>query len=115
MSDNNENQEEGNTQSKIIGSYLSLITKAESRYEGTLVEVDKKKKTMSLKNVKNMGTEGRRNGVNELPPGDSILGTVKFRVDLVKTFEIIDKPQDDQEQAPEEAMDPAIVSSEDRV
>ena len=47
---------------------------------------------MSLKNVKNMGTEGRRNGVNELPPGDSILGTVKFRVDLVKTFEIIDKP-----------------------
>ena len=95
MSDNNENQEEGNTQSKIIGSYLSLITKAESRYEGTLVEVDKKKKTMSLKNVKNMGTEGRRNGVNELPPGDSILGTVKFRVDLVKTFEIIDKPQDD--------------------
>ena len=95
MSDNNETQDEGNTQSKIIGSYLSLITKAESRYEGTLVEVDKKKKTMSLKNVKNMGTEGRRNGVNELPPGDSILGTVKFRVDLVKTFEIIDKPQDD--------------------
>lgn len=93
---------------------MSLITKADSRYEGTLVEVDKKKKTMSLKNVKNMGTEGRRNGVNELPPGDSILGTVKFRVDLVKTFEIIDKPEEEKEEPPEEVVDPAIVSSDDR-
>ena len=43
---------------------------------------------MSLKNVKNMGTEGRRNGTNEQPAGDAILGMVKFRVDLIKTFEI---------------------------
>lgn len=47
---------------KIIGSYISLITKAESRYEGILTDVDKVKKTMSLKNVKGYGTEGRRNG-----------------------------------------------------
>ena len=114
MSDNAEHQDESNTSSKIIGSYLSLITKAESRYEGTLVEVDKKKKTMSLKNVKNMGTEGRRNGVNELPPGDSILGTVKFRVDLVKTFEIIDKPKEEEEEPVEEMQDPAIVVTEDK-
>jgi hypothetical protein len=58
----------------IIGSYLSLITKAESRYEGTLFEVDRQNKTMSLKNVKNFGTEGRRNGENELPKSDSIIG-----------------------------------------
>ncbi len=115
MSDNTEHQDESNTSSKIIGSYLSLITKADSRYEGTLVEVDKKKKTMSLKNVKNMGTEGRRNGVNEIPPGDSIAGTVKFRVDLVKTFEIIDKPEEEEDELPEQTQDPAIVSSEDRV
>lgn len=50
----------------IIGSYLSLITKAESRYEGTLYEVDRVQKTMSLKNVKSFGTEGRRNGENEI-------------------------------------------------
>jgi protein LSM14 len=74
-----------------LGSYLSLITKAESRYEGTLVEVDRIKKTMSLKDVKNMGTEGRRNGVNELPPSEGLLGMVKFRVDLIRTFEIIKK------------------------
>ena len=102
-------QEQGKSQ--IIGSYISLITKAESRYEGILTEVDKVKKTMSLKNVKGFGTEGRRNGVNEIPPNDSVLGTVKFRVDLVKTFEIIDKPTEETE---EEAVDPAIVSQDQK-
>ena len=57
--------------------------------------MDKVKKTMSLKDVKNMGTEGRRNGVNELPASENILGMVKFRVDLVKTFKIIEKPQEE--------------------
>lgn len=52
---------------------------------------------MSLKNVKNMGTEGRRDGVNELPPGEGIHGTVKFKVDLIKTFEIIAKPKEEEE------------------
>ena len=64
---------------------------------------------MSLKNVKGFGTEGRRNGVNEIPPNESVLGSVKFRVDLVKTFEIIDKPT---EEAEEEVVDPAIVSQD---
>ena len=98
--------------STIIGSYLSIITKAQSRYEGTLVEVDKVKKTMSLKNVRNMGTEGRRDGENELPATDAILGQVKFRVDLIKTFEIIEKPK---EEAADEGGDPAIISSEPEV
>ena len=57
-------------QNDIIGQKISLITKAGSRYEGTLVEVDREKKTMSLRGVKQMGTEGRRNGVNEIPPQD---------------------------------------------
>jgi len=51
---------------------------------------------MSLKNVHSMGTEGRREGENELPATDNILGMVKFRVDLIKTFEIIEKPKDEE-------------------
>lgn len=68
---------------------------------------------MSLKDVKNMGTEGRRNGVNELPASENILGMVKFRVDLVKTFKIIEKPQEEKQDTPEEEgdVDPAIISS----
>lgn len=52
--------------SQIIGKTMWLITKADVRYEGILYEVDRVNKTMSLKQVKNMGTEGRRNGQNEL-------------------------------------------------
>ena len=64
---------------------------------------------MTFKNVKGFGTEGRRNGENEIPPSESILGTVKFRVDLVKTFEIIEKPEEEKEEA---VADPAIISQE---
>lgn len=67
---------------------------------------------MSLKNVRGFGTEGRRDGVNEIPPNDAVLGTVKFRVDLVKTFEIIEKPTE--EEPEEEVVDPAIVSQEQK-
>ena len=58
---------------------------------------------MSLKNVKNMGTEGRRDGVNEIPPNDAVLGMVKFKVELIKEFKIVKD-----EQAEE---DPAIIES----
>ena len=50
---------------------------------------DKEKKTMSLRNVSQKGTEGRRNGENEIPPNDSILAMVKFKIELVKEFDII--------------------------
>ena len=68
---------------------------------------------MSLRQVKNMGTEGRRQGQNELPADEKVLGNVKFRVDLIKTFKIVDKPEGEsvpKEDEPE--MDPAIVQSE---
>lgn len=64
---------------------------------------------MSLKNVKQMGTEGRREGENEIPPNEVVLGMVKFRVDLIKTFDIIEKPESDEEV---DDGDPAIISSE---
>jgi small nuclear ribonucleoprotein (snRNP)-like protein len=44
----------------ILGKTLSIITKQQSRYEGTLTDFDTVKKTMTLKDVKQMGTEGRR-------------------------------------------------------
>lgn len=42
-----------------------------------------------------MGTEGRRNGVNEIPPSDAVLGMVKFKVELIQEFNII-KPEEEQ-------------------
>ena len=55
-----------------------------------------------------MGTEGRREGENEILPNDAVLGMVKFRVDLIKTFEIIAKPEEEEA----DDGDPAIISSE---
>jgi len=61
---------------------------------------------MTLKNVKCFGTEGRRlsQGAKEIPPNDTIHATAKFRVDLVKTFKIVSK-QDEEETE----IDPALV------
>ena len=110
------NTESGENQAgnnKLIGSQVSLITKADSRYEGTLVEVDRVKKTMTLKNVKTMGTEGRRNGQNEIPATDNIMGQVKFKVELVKVFNIIEQPVEPEDDAKKQEDDPAIIASEE--
>jgi len=57
-----------------------------------------------------MGTEGRRGGEHEIPGVDKPLSTVKFRVDLVKTFKIIEMPEEEKQEE-EEVMDPAIIES----
>jgi protein LSM14 len=54
----------------LVGSLLQLITNAQVRYEGTLVEVDKTERSMKLKDVRSYGTEGRRGGVNEVDPSE---------------------------------------------
>jgi hypothetical protein len=48
-----------------------LVTNALVRYEGILSEVDPIVKSMTLINVKSFGTEGRRNGVKEIPSIDN--------------------------------------------
>jgi protein LSM14 len=55
----------------ILGSKISLVTNALVRYEGTLSEVDPIVKSMTLINVKSFGTEGRRNGLKEIPSIDN--------------------------------------------
>lgn len=77
----------------ILGEKISLITNAKVRYEGILVEVDPVDKAMTLKNVKGYGTEGRRDGENEIPAFDKELANVKFKVDLIIDFKIVPKEQ----------------------
>lgn len=111
---NSKGEDQTAQSNQIIGKKMWLITKKEVKYEGVLFEVDRVNKTMSLRQVKSLGTEGRRNGTNEIPPDDKILGNVKFRVDLIKCFKIIQNSQE--EQAPKEEeepeTDPAIVETE---
>lgn len=72
-----------------------------------LSEVDPINKAMTLINVKSYGSEGRRNGVNEIPPADTEISEARFKVDHIKDFKIIDKPNPT-------LLDPAIISSSDK-
>ena len=65
--------------------------------------MDPVNKAMTLIKVKSMGTEGRRNGVNEILGNDNEINEVIFKVDLIKDFKIIEKPNTN-------LVDPAIIS-----
>jgi protein LSM14 len=67
---------------KILGSYISLVTNSKIRYEGTLIHIDPIEKSMTLKKVRSFGSEGRRNGINEIPPTPNTeYEVIKFKVD----------------------------------
>lgn len=76
----------------LLGCKISIMTGVEVRYEGTLSEVDPTKKSMTLVNVKSFGTEGRRNNTNEIPARDDEIPEVQFKLDHIKDFKIISKP-----------------------
>lgn len=59
---------------------------------------------MTLINVKSYGSEGRRNGQNEIPPADAEIQEARFKVDHIKDFKIIEKPNPT-------LLDPAILST----
>lgn len=79
------------------------MTGVEARYEGILREVDATKKSMILINVKSYGTEGRRNGTNEIPPADNEIPEVTFKLDGIKDFKIVSAPD-------VTLLDPSIMS-----
>ena len=90
--------------SSILGSKLQIITTAQVRYEGILTQVDPINKAMTLIMVKSYGSEGRRGGVNEILPTDNDIAEVLFKVDHIKDFKIIEKPNTT-------LLDPAIIQA----
>lgn len=94
---------------KMLGSLISLITQAKVRYEGTLISVDQKRRSMHLTNVKSYGSEGRR-GVGEFPATDNIIQNVVFKVDHIIDFKIVKKPEPKDEKDKNVERDPAIIS-----
>ena len=66
-------------------------------------EVDPINKAMTLINVKSFGSEGRR-GTNEIPPTEGEIPEARFKVDHIKDFKIVEKPNPT-------LLDPAIIST----
>lgn len=74
---------------QFIGKTISLISNADIRYVGVLHEINSQESTVSLRNVRSYGTEGRRGG-NEIPPSDNIYEFIVFRGSDVKDLTVSD-------------------------
>jgi len=78
--------------SQFIGSKISLITKAEIRYEGILYALDLQDATISLAKVKSFGTEDRPTE-RPNPPNDDVFEFIIFRGADIKTLDVVEPPK----------------------
>jgi protein LSM14 len=88
-----------------IGCLMSLISKQEIRYVGTLIAINSRDQTLVLQNVRSYGSESRRGGgSDEVPASNQVYEKVSFKAAELKDFYIIKGPES-------EFKDPAIIST----
>ncbi|KAM0713899.1 hypothetical protein Q7P37_010861 [Cladosporium fusiforme] len=91
-------------------SRISLISKSDIKYVGTLHEINSETSTIALENVTSYGTEGRRGDpTQEVPGSDQIYEYIVFRGSDVKELSMVEAPKENQ--APAMPNDPAIMGS----
>ncbi|MCJ1303575.1 hypothetical protein MMC08_006385, partial [Hypocenomyce scalaris] len=96
---------------EFIGSRISLISKRDIRYVGTLHEISSEHSTVALEQVVSYGTEGRR-PEDEVPPSDNVYEYIVFRGSDVKDLRIEEPPKENQPLKPPQVPDdPAILGS----
>ncbi|KAL9050495.1 MAG: hypothetical protein Q9162_006602 [Coniocarpon cinnabarinum] len=99
--------------SEFIGSRISLISKSDIRYVGTLHEINSENSTVALENVTSYGTEGRKGNPNEEIAGsDSVYEYIVFRGSDVKDLRIEEGPKENKPPQPPTPNDPAILSGQ---
>lgn len=77
--------------SQYIGKTISLISTTDNRYVGLLEGIDSENSTVTLREVRCFGTEGRKNwGPDETLPNPTIYNVVKFNGNDVKDLSILD-------------------------
>jgi hypothetical protein len=96
-----------------IGAPLSLISKANLRYEGTLYTIDAGSSTVALSSVRCFGTEGRVPGADYVPPSPVVYEYIVFSGRDIKDLHIMQRPDANAQQSSSQPAlhDPAIVSS----
>uniref|UniRef100_A0A3Q3X620 Uncharacterized protein n=1 Tax=Mola mola TaxID=94237 RepID=A0A3Q3X620_MOLML len=89
-----------------IGSKISLISKAQIRYEGILSSVDTERSTVALAKVKSYGTEDRHTD-RPVPLKEEIFEYIIFRGSDIKDITVSEPPK------PQHGLpcDPAILQS----
>ncbi|EFP84739.1 uncharacterized protein PGTG_10898 [Puccinia graminis f. sp. tritici CRL 75-36-700-3] len=98
---------------QYIGSRISLISKSDIRYRGILHSIDPAASTVSLEQVRSMGTEGRKsNPSEEIAATDQLYEFIVFRAADVKDLSI-EAPAEAKPEPPKPSVpdDPAIMST----
>lgn len=97
----------------LIGNRISLISKKNIRYEGTLYSINEADATVALQNVRSYGTEGREKLTAEngavaafVPPQDAVHPYLLFRGCDIKDLHVHENTS-----APPPPTDPAIVGT----
>jgi protein LSM14 len=88
-----------------LGSTISLISKAEIRYEGTLYTIDTKESNIALQNVRSFGTEGRKKTGPQIPATQDVYDYIIFRGADIKDLCV----KESAEPAAAPLVDPAII------
>ncbi|KAA8498314.1 Protein decapping 5 [Porphyridium purpureum] len=72
-----------------LGALISLISKSEFRYEGTLYSINTQESTILLQNVRCFGTEGRRRDAAQTEPSPQVYDFISFRGTDIKDLHVM--------------------------
>lgn len=91
-----------------VGSRISLISKAEIRYEGILYVINTEESTIALQNVQSYGTEGRVKP--DVPASEEVYDFIIFRGEDIKDLTVLEGSSVKKPSQRGVLEDPAVVS-----